>query len=409
MGAQFFSSLADNALLGATVQLLVEMQAPDQYKPLLKTVFVVSYVLFAAFVGRFADSMEKNKVMLMTNAMKIIGCFLLIFHVHPLLAYAVVGLGAAMYSPAKYGIITEFVESDDLVTANGWMEALTVLSIILGAVLSGILIKPNINEHLNFLNVLGLSTEQDIAIKAIILVLFIYGIAALLNLKVPKTGAKYPKQSANPVLLVKSFFECFLLLWKDKLGQISLFVTTLFWGASATLQFVVLDWARLHLGLNLAKSLMLQGVLAIGVITGSIISAKFIKLNDTLKILFMGVLLGLSVMLMVTVYNIYVAYILLIVVGACGGFLLVPMNALLQHRGHSLMSAGQSISVQNFNENLNILLMTGSYSLMIQYFGKSGLTIAALDTITLIFGGLVAGLMFLVISYTKVLKKKQVL
>ncbi|MEN9560050.1 MAG: hypothetical protein RLZZ502_1261, partial [Pseudomonadota bacterium] len=100
MAAQFFSSLADNALLIAAIALLRQLHEPAWMTPLLKSSFVLSYVVLACYVGAFADSLPKGKVMLITNAIKIAGCALMFLNVHPLLAYAVVGLGAAAYSPA---------------------------------------------------------------------------------------------------------------------------------------------------------------------------------------------------------------------------------------------------------------------------------------------------------------------
>ena len=244
MAAQFFSSLADTALLIAAIALLTEMHAPQWMTPLLKLFFVLSYVLLAAFVGAFADSRPKGKVMLITNAIKLVGCGVMLTGLHPLLAYGVVGFGAAAYSPAKYGILTELLPPEKLVAANGWIEGLTVGSIILGTVLGGALISNHVSAWLLSFDIPGLERIDTPAEAAMLVIMAIYVIAALFNLRIPDTGARYPKQERGPIKLVTDFADCFLVLWRDKLGQISLAVTTLFWGAGATLQFIVLKWAE---------------------------------------------------------------------------------------------------------------------------------------------------------------------
>ena len=367
MAAQFFSSLADNALLIAAIGLLIEMHAPDWMKPLLKLFFTVSYVLLAPFVGALADALPKGRVMFATNLVKIIGCLLMFFAIHPLLAYAVVGFGAAAYSPAKYGILTELLPPEKLVAANGWIEGTTVASIILGTVLGGALISPSIAGALLSFDLPMIDTGIDTpAESAIVVIAVFYAIASAFNLGIPDTGARYPRQAGNPFTLVRDFFGCCRVLWRDKLGQISLAVTTLFWGAGATLQFIVLDWARHALGLPLNRAAILQGVVALGIAIGAMMAARLVRLRDSLRVLPVGVAMGLMVPVMTLVSSELLAFPLLVLVGAMAGFFVVPMNALLQHRGHVLMSAGHSIAVQNFNENLNILLMLGLYSLLLR-------------------------------------------
>jgi LPLT family lysophospholipid transporter-like MFS transporter len=366
MAAQFFSSLADNALLIAAIALLIEMHAPDWMKPLLKLFFTFSYVLLAPFVGAFADSMPKGRAMFLTNTIKVLGCLLMFFAVHPLLAYAVVGFGAAAYSPAKYGILTELLPPEKLVAANGWIEGTTVGSIILGTVLGGALISPQISQALLSLDLPMIETGIDSPAESAILIIgVIYLIAAGFNLRIPDTGARYPHQERNPLKLLFEFAHCVSVLWRDKLGQISLAVTTLFWGAGATLQFIVLEWARTALDMPLDKAAVLQGVVALGIAVGAVAAARFIPLKGSLSVLKVGVVMGLLVPMMTFVSTQGASYPLLVLIGSLAGFFVVPMNALLQHRGHVLMSAGHSIAVQNFNENLNVLLMLGLYALLI--------------------------------------------
>ena len=407
LSAQFLSSLADNALLIAAIALLTSLNAPDWMTPLLKLFFVISYVLLAAWVGIFADLMPKGHVMFITNAIKVIGCLMMLFGSHPLLSYAVVGIGAAAYSPAKYGILTELLPAEKLVIANGWMEGLTVVSIILGVVLGGVLIHPSVADvvlHSIHLDALGINSHPEAAIAVIV---FIYAAAAAVNLAIPDTGARYPRSSFSPVDSIRNFAKSCAILWKDRLGQISLSVTTLFWGAGAVLQFLVLKWAEVNLGMNLSQGAILQAVVSVGVELGAAGAAVFIPLKKSLTVLPMGVAMGLVVSAtsfydIQTVtgsvslfglnisFGIIIAGLIMILVGVLAGFFVVPMNALLQHRGHVLMSAGRSIAVQNFNENSSILTMLGGYALLI----KSGLSVQG-TMIT--FGLFVAVCMSLVI------------
>ena len=367
MAAQFFSALADNALLIIAIAALREMHAPSAYEPLLKTFFTVSYVALAAFVGAFADSMPKWRVMFISNTIKIIGCGMMFFSVHPLLAYAVIGLGAAAYSPAKYGILTEYLPHRLLVVANGWIEGLTVGAIILGVLIGGILIQPAIARNLLSFDFPMITTGIDsVSEMAILIVGSFYMLASVFNLYVPDTGVDHKALHKNPWYLIREFNHCLVLLWRDRLGQISLAVTTLFWGAGATLQFIVIKWAEVALQLDLSKASMLQGVVAVGVALGAIGAARMITLRKSLRVIPLGIAMGLIVLVMNFVHHMWLAVPLLILIGALSGFFVVPMNALLQHRGHILMGAGHSIAVQNFNENLSILMMTGLYYLMIK-------------------------------------------
>lgn len=388
--AQFFSALADNALLIVAIFALRDMQAPQEYEPLLKLFFTVSYVALAAFVGAFADSMPKGRVMLISNAIKIVGCLMMFAGVHPLLAYAVVGLGAAAYSPAKYGILTELLPHRLLVVANGWIEGLTVTAIILGTAVGGLLVKQDVSQALLAFDFPLIDTGIDsVAEISIGIIGVIYLIAALFNLYIPDTGVDHRMLKKNPLFLLHDFNHSLRLLWRDKLGQISLAVTTLFWGAGATLQFIVIKWAEAALHLDLSKASMLQGVVAVGVAVGAALAAKMISMRQSVKVIPLGIAMGLIVIAMNFVGDMTVAVVLLVIIGGLSGFFVVPMNALLQHRGHILMGAGHSIAVQNFNENLSILLMTGLYALLIY------LNFPIYTVITL-FGLFVSGSMYLV-------------
>ncbi|MES2152880.1 MAG: lysophospholipid transporter LplT [Pseudomonadota bacterium] len=388
MAAQFFSSLADNALLFVAIFLLTSMNAPASLTPLLKLSFVLFYVLLAPFVGAFADGLPKGRVMFIANLIKVFGCALIFFNVHPLVAYSVVGFGAAVYSPAKYGILTELLPPEKLVAANGWIEGLTVMSIILGTVMGGALVSSRASSYLLGFDLPFIDTGIDTPTEAALcVVVAVYMLASIFNLRIPDTGALYEHQQRNPAKLIADFAACSSMLWRDKLGQISLAVTTLFWGAGATLQLIVLKWAEKSLGMAFEKATSLVGVVALGVALGAAASAKIVPLKKSLTVIPLGIVMGVIVMSMTMVHSVMLAYPLLLLIGVLSGFFVVPMNALLQHRGHVLMSAGHSIAVQNFNENLSILTMLAVYAGMISLN-------LDLNVIIVLFGLSVAGIMY---------------
>src|SRR5438105_3675900 len=404
MAAQFFSSLADNALLIAAIAMLAQLEGPAWVTPLLKFFFTISYVVLAFLVGAFADSMPKGRVMFVTNTIKVLGCVPILFNQFLriadlpaywviLLAYAVVGLGAAAYSPAKYGILTELLPAEQLVVANGWIEGLTVASIVLGTLMGGMLIAPRISHLLLSADMPFFQTSIDTPPEAAIAVIaLIYVVAALFNLAIPDTGARYPHQERNPVRLLADFSRCFVTLWRDKLGQISLAVTTLFWGAGAALQFIIIKWAEKVLHMPLDQGAMLQGISAMGIALGAVLAARYIPLKKAVNVLPVGIAMGVTVITLVSVRWMPAVYVLLVLVGALAGFFVVPMNALLQHRGHVLMSAGHSIAVQNFNENVSILVMLSMYSVMLRLD-------LSIYIVILMFGLFVSGTMYLVIRW----------
>jgi len=296
-----------------------------------------------------------------------------------LLAYAVVGLGAAAYSPAKYGILTELLPPERLVIANAWIEGLTVASIVLGNVVGGMLIGPRVSTVLLRFDFPFIDTTVDTPPEAAIVVIaIIYVLAAVFNLAIPDTGARYPHQERNPARLLMDFSRCFVTLWKDKLGQISLAVTTLFWGAGACLQFIVIKWAERQLKMPLEQ--------------GAMLAAKLVPLKRSVHVLPVGIVMGIAVICMVSLKWMPAIYFTLVLIGATAGFFVVPMNALLQHRGHVLMSAGHSIAVQNFNENVSILVMLALYSVMIRMDMR-------IQSVVVVFGLFISGAMYAVMRW----------
>ena len=390
MAAQFFSSLADNALFVGAVQLLRGGGAPEWQQAALVPMFALFYVILAPFVGAFADALPKGKVMFFSNAIKVIGCLMMLFGSHPLMAYAIVGLGAAAYSPAKYGILTELLPSSQLVKANGWIEGLTIASIILGVLLGGQLIGPVVSRHLLAIDFPFIDTSIDTAPEAAISVLvFIYILAAWFNTRIPRTGVEMRPMPRNLIALLPDFWSCNSRLWNDRLGQISLATTTLFWGVSGNLRYIVLAWAAAALGYSVTQASTLVGVVAIGTAVGAIMASIRMRLDQATLVMPLGIAMGLLVILLNFIHNVWLAAPFLVLLGALGGFLVVPMNALLQHRGHNLMGAGRSIAVQNFNEQACILGLGAFYSL------STGMGMSAFGAITA-FGIVVAGVMWII-------------
>ncbi|PPD11703.1 lysophospholipid transporter LplT [Methylophilus sp.] len=344
--AQFLSAIADNALLFAAIALLAKLNAPSWHEPLLREFFVISYILLAPFVGPFADALPKGRVMFLSNGLKFIGCFMALIGVPPLYAYAMVGVGAAAYSPAKYGILTEMLPSHLLIKANAWMEGTTVTAIILGPVL-------------------GSTLSANNPYIGIAFIMLLYLLAAGFNYYIPKVPIDHQVEQKTLRFLLKDFWHAFITLWKDPQGQVSLAVTTLFWGAGATLQFVVLQWADIRLGFSQQQATYLIAILAVGIAVGSVVASRYVQLENAVKVLPAGIYMGILVMSMIVIHSPILAGLLLFVIGILSGYFLVPLNSLLQHRGHHLLGAGHSIAVQNFNENIGILLLLGAYTWMV--------------------------------------------
>ena len=390
MSAQFFSSLADNALLVAAIELLKSSNAPPWQIPALTPMFALFYVLLAPFVGAFADAVPKGRVMFVSNTIKVVGCLMMLFGSHPLVAYAVVGLGAAAYSPAKYGILTELLPPSQLVKANGWIEGLTIASIILGILLGGQLVGPKLAPMLLGFDLPWITTSVDTAPEgAIASMILVYILAAGFNLYIPRTEAALQPLAGNPRVLVRDFAQCNSRLWSDKLGQISLATTTMFWGVGGNLRIIVFPWAAAALGYTTTQASSLAGVVSIGVAVGAVVASMRMRLDKATGVIPLGILMGLLVIGLNAIRDVWVAVPFLMLLGLAGGYLVVPMNALLQHRGHNLMGAGRSIAVQNFNEQACILGLGAFYT------GMTKLDLSAFAAIA-VFGLVVAGVMELI-------------
>ncbi|MFT3820922.1 MAG: lysophospholipid transporter LplT [Rubrivivax sp.] len=363
IAAQFCSALADHALLIVAIARLQQMGLAPWLAPLLKFGFTLAYVVGAPFVGALADAVPKARLMAWMNGVKLLGALLMLGGLNPLLGFALVGVGAAAYAPAKYGLVTETVPARRLVAANGWIEVSVVCAVLLGTVAGGVLVSA---WWLQSAAVRALGAAADPLAASLAALLLIYALAGGLNLGIPDSGARYPAAAVHPAALLRRFWRDQRLLWRDTGGgRLSLSVTTLFWGVGATLQFIVLAWAAEALRLPLSQAAALQGVVAVGVVAGAAAAGRWVPLAAARRMLVFGVMLGLLLPLFNAVHGPWQAVPLLVAVGAAGGLLVVPLNALLQHRGCRLMSAGRSIAVQGFNENASVLAMLAGYSALL--------------------------------------------
>lgn len=362
--AQFVSALADNALLFAAIALLKSQSAPDWQIPMLQEFFVIAFILLAPFVGPFADGFAKGRVMLAANCIKLLGATGMILGLNPLLAYGLVGIGAAAYSPAKYGILSELVSAENLVKANGLIEGSTIVAILLGAVLGGKL--------------------ADVSITiALIAICACYLLAAIANTFIPRLPIARPDTKLSPPKLVKEFLEALKVLSMNKDARFSLIGSSIFWGTGATLRLMLVAWVPVALGFNdMSMPANLSGAVAIGIAVGAALAANLVGLKNVNRVLPAGLLIGVFIMLFAHTSSLIVAIILLMLVGIAGGFYVVPLNALLQERGHETVGAGNAVAVQNFFENICMLTLIGLYIVM----QKNNVPVIS---IAFIFGGII--------------------
>ncbi|EJL4824234.1 lysophospholipid transporter LplT [Salmonella enterica] len=345
--AQFLSAFGDNALLFATLALLKAQFYPDWSQPVLQMVFVGAYILFAPFVGQIADSFAKGRVMMVANGLKLAGAAGVCLGINPFVGYTLVGIGAAAYSPAKYGILGELTTGDKLVKANGLMEASTIAAILLGSVAGGVLADWHV-------------------IAALVACALAYAGAVAANLFIPKLVAARPGQSWRLSAMTRSFFCACVVLWRNGETRFSLVGTGLFWGAGVTLRFLLVLWVPVALGItDNATPTYLNAMVAVGIVVGAGAAAKLVTLETVSRCMPAGILIGVVVAIFSLQHTLLPAYALLLLIGMLGGFFVVPLNALLQERGKKSVGAGNAIAVQNLGENSAMLLMLGLYSLAV--------------------------------------------
>jgi len=348
IAAQFLSAFGDNALLFATLALLKAEFYPDWSQPILQMVFVGAYILFAPFVGQVADSFAKGRVMMFANGLKLVGAASICIGINPFVGYLLVGIGAAAYSPAKYGILGEITTGDKLVKANGLMESSTIAAILLGSMAGGVL------ADWHVLVALGVCA-------------LVYAGAVIANLLIPKLPAARPGQSWRFTPMTSSFFTACKSLWRNGETRFSLVGTSLFWGAGVTLRFLLVLWVPVALGItDNATPTYLNAMVAVGIVAGAGLAAKLVTLETVARCMPAGILIGVAVVLFSLQHALLPAYGVLMLIGMLGGFFVVPLNALLQAIGKESVGAGNAIAVQNLGENMAMLLMLGLYSLAVK-------------------------------------------
>jgi len=377
--AQFLSALADNALLFAAIAMLKMHSVPSWQTPMLQEAFVVAFIFLAPFVGPLADAWPKGRVMLVANAIKFAGAATMLLGLHPLIAYNLVGIGAAAYSPAKYGILSELVGKDKLVKANGMMEGSTIVAILLGAVLGGKL-------------------ADGLVTTALSVVCVCYLLAAGANALIPRLPVAHKLAHFSPRVLVSDFWAALLSLFGDKDARFSMLSTSVFWGTGSTLRLLLVAWVPVALGIaDLSMPANMSGAVAVGIALGAAAAASFVSLDKINRVLPAGILIGVIIIAFAQMTNLYAAIVLLVLVGACGGFYVVPLNAMLQEKGHETVGAGHAVAVQNFFENFAMLGLVGLYTLM----DKGGLPVVQSATI---FGGVVLTAISLLAAF-RIMKK----
>ena len=345
LASQFLSAMADNALLFGALALLRLERYPSWTDPLLQEFFVGAYILLAPFVGPFADALPKGRVMLLANGLKLLGALGMCLGMNPFLAYGAVGAGAAAYSPAKYGILSELVPPRLLVQANGLIESSTIAAILVGAIAGGTLADWNVWGGL------GIVTAC-------------YAAAVGANLLIPRLAAAHPLGRVSLLGILRDFAKAVAALIRNPDTRFSMTGTSLFWGTGSTMRFLLVAWVPVALSITSNRMpAYLNAMVAVGIVIGAGLASKFITLERADRVLPAGILLGVGVFILAGTTHVSAAFAVLTLVGACGGYFIVPLNALLQESGHRSVGAGHAIAVQNLAENGAMLIMIGLYTL----------------------------------------------
>ena len=347
MLAQFFSAFADNAIFFAILAFIKQLHYPEWSQSALQIGFVIPFILLSPFVGQFADSMSKGKAMMISNGVKLLGAAIICLNINPFLGYFLVGVGAAGYSPAKYGILGELTSGDNLVKANGLIEASTIAAILLGSLAGG---------HI---------ADLDITLALLTCVLM-YGLAVIANIFIPKLPAARQDIEWKFMSMIKDFAKTFKIIFNNKQALYTLLGTSLFWGAGITLRFLLISWVPVVLGItDNSTPTNLNAVVAIGIVVGAGLASATVSISNTLRCIPAGILMGLAVIAFTLQSNMISSYILLVIIGALGGYFLVPLNALIQKIGKELIGAGSVISIQNLSEYSAMMIMLSAYTLAV--------------------------------------------
>ncbi len=363
LAAQFMTAMGDNAILFVAVAMVMQgALAGDWYVPALQGCFLVAFVVLAPWVGTFADTHAKPKVLMLANIIKGVGALLLLLGMEPLIAYAVVGIGAATYSPAKYGILPELVDNDQaLMRSNSWIEGSTIVAILMGTVVGAKMADASIHVALLF-------------------VLSLYTASALMAWLMRKLPAAHQKEAKGAL---GSFKATVMTLMTKPQARFASLGVSLFWASAVSLRLMLIAWAPVVLLLSSAEDISLLSVfIALGIACGALLAPKLIPMRCLRRVRFAAYALGLSVLALTWVHDVNTARVLLFIAGVCGGLFVVPINAILQDIGHQTVGSGHAVAVQHFFENLAMLTATGAYTL------ASGMGVAA-TTSMMVLGGFI--------------------
>ncbi|WP_027159227.1 lysophospholipid transporter LplT [Methylobacter luteus] len=339
--AQFLSAFADNAILFTVIALVMQSNhLASWYVPALQSVFLVAFVLLAPWVGGFADNHAKSRVLIIANLIKATGAGLLLLHVEPLLAYCVVGMGAAVYSPAKYGILPELAGHEFLVKANSWIEGSTILAILLGMVIGA--------------RVADYSTTWALAGT---IALFIT--SAVVTLSLPVRVSKKSATGSGMAEFGRQIGQFFT----TPRSRFAIIGASMFWAAAATLRVIIVAWAPLVLmSKNATEIAELTLFLAVGIILGSALVPRLIPLEHLRRVRIPAYLMALFIFELSLTDSLWPARFALLFIGITGGMFIVPINAALQELGQQSIGSGSAVALQGFFQNLSMLAAVGGYT-----------------------------------------------
>lgn len=344
--AQFLSAFADNAIFVAAIALIKHSTHVGFYEAALQSAFLVAYIVLAPYVGHYADGHAKARVMLMSNNIKLLGALAMVVGLDPLVAYSIIGIGAASYSPAKYGILLQILPEEKLISANSMIESSSIVAIIVGTVFGGYLADHSL--HILFWSC----------------ALF-YFVAALVNLLIPKTPIVKPFSWYSLGFYSINFFAMFQQFFKNKQARYCILGTTTFWSTGIVLRLLLFVWVP-FVFLNADNSLpaTLMGVVSVGICLGAIVAGLWINFSRIRIAFLSGIVLAPLILLIIVTRHLPLLFALMVAIGFFGGIFMVPLNAVIQKAGEKTIGTGSALAVQNFCENGGMLVFSMIYGLL---------------------------------------------
>lgn len=342
LGTQFLTAFADNAVLFTAIAIvLTNPDTESWYVPALQSVFLVAFVVLAPWVGPFADSRPKAVVLLLGNSLKAAGTLLILAGVDLLYAYALVGVGAAVYGPAKYGILPEMVSRDRLVQANGWIESSTIAAIIVGTIV-------------------GARIADQSTHAALIAVIACYALSLSMTFLIPHTAP----HRANDEPGIKHFIQMMRSLFATRRARFVVLAMSLFWATAVVLRLLLVAWAPIVLLTQSTADIAdLMLAFAIGLVIGALLVPHLAATEALRRTRRAAYTMGLCILILSFVDTVWPARAVLVAIGITGGLFIVPINATLQEIGHQTIGSGGAVALQNFFENAAMLVAASIYTL----------------------------------------------